>query len=1563
MGRSGTLRPPSSGLTYREARELCNELMARVTVSTRTYRWRRYDDVFSSGEAVAALQKDDTKRLAQNEAQATAQLQTLMDHGFIGRVSKKNDELTGLNEKHAHIIKVSSHTYYRFRKQELSSWQLRVEVLEVRSSAGAIESGSVRLGVAGQAHDLSVKRTGVQERTVRYAPESSAGDAFVGGVDFERDDGLTVDCAFGKGRHAVRASGVLRFALRRGAVVQRRKAQPLWVDVVKAPVDVTSSVLQTGVGLGLRGLRALTGKSGEGSPKESKSLMKSLKSFHIRQKSNADDVLGLSLGEGLGVDLQVVTFRDDDDAADILRAQRRARARAPFVVLRPPSSILEDVEEPQAADDLSTRMRKKTAARQRRNSTRSLSPFPAGKAHKSSSVPPPAIVAVRLVAFATRREVSDAPAQHRLTSTSPTWGSEALRRDLEDRTWRVYARVGEVRGAHCSVPIIIKNQVVLEVGAKISHGSTTTTSTKNTRKLDSLAKFTRPRVKDYKTDGADFAGERLVVAACVPRSSAHLRVSVYERLKTDLVRTRRLGIATIPLDEVPVLSAPLSRSQDALPRRASVVAFLGSLHSPAQLSFRDLAWILKSSFLSMIRALRRRSNLLDKLLARYDPGSPYPQRSPSSVGWRPSLESGKLDPLVPKRRFFFARDDVLRRKAREPEPRTFQLISAPRRNEIGRAYRNGAVTLSVWMAPTLAEGPSLIRWAARHFNALCGGCICLLVLLAYVLVGRTTASLLAFGLPLPLLYVELPAFLGWCLQTYVNRLAPGLRMSIGALRVSVWIDRTDVDLEKRKTANDELDDDAPTLARARLAVCADVDAFALRHPTDAGYAHSDFVSARSVRVQLSVDHRLLDGLANWFLGRVPLQWSPFPGRHAALRKRRGFEPTRLGCVRVDVLKVDHARCAFDHAHGEFNVARFTRDMACGKVANKIGDEAPPNQLRVALVGASNIKARTAFAVVTVRNFRSQTAVRDVISGGCVWNERFSFPCPDPSVVLHIGVYDAGRGLSSRATLVAQWLTTAKMLILDPTNIYCDPRSLQISRGPPVAAEGPRSYDLEADVRLRDRRFGGCVGPFDPREATLAVRVSYCRDPEGVTSEQLAAMRPSTALEQLRQNSEETGRKLGNQGHVERMLRDFPLLFDVRDVELTSLNMYLKDLFTGYRGARERSQQKVASKLEKKGWTPPKLSENPVKPLTATLTEDNADLRGRFKDTVFVDKVDLRNKLRDATAPEGIDLYVLARSFVGSTIQPLFSEADVLQSGFGHILSGVFSGGMFGESRKTEVLHAAALQRSLPALAPAKDAPASPEKRSSFTALTDRASLKRSSSVRPLAKRAYAYVDRMRGASKYLDAEDNARLVEDAMIDGFLLKRVRRSVVGFSGVTRPTRYHLEWCEFKARTLYYTRRDPKSGDSIGFTKKLRLGTRAYEARFSGTEIELRSSALKVAEALNDVSASLKKKKGEPLDAAKKKKFRTIRKMVTLRAPELTSAARGPSLQAWWAALAPNCAADGAWHDLSASDAPTSPRSPDFFAASDDDSDAETIASETSGVQRQDSFGSMPVSPAPG
>ena len=63
-------------------------------------------------------------------------------------------------------------------------------------------------------------------------------------------------------------------------------------------------------------------------------------------------------------------------------------------------------------------------------------------------------------------------------------------------------------------------------------------------------------------------------------------------------------------------------------------------------------------------------------------------------------------------------------------------------------------------------------------------------------------------------------------------------------------------------------------------------------------------------------------------------------------------------------------------------------------------------------------------------------------------------------------------------------------------------------------------------------------------------------------------------------------------------------------------------------------------------------------------------------------------------------------------------------------------------------------------------------------------------------------------------------------------------------------------------------------------------------------------------------IKKKPVEPIEQPKKKAFRTIRKEITLRAADLSTAARGPSLEMWWASLAPGCAADGAWHDITAS-----------------------------------------------
>ena len=57
---------------------------------------------------------------------------------------------------------------------------------------------------------------------------------------------------------------------------------------------------------------------------------------------------------------------------------------------------------------------------------------------------------------------------------------------------------------------------------------------------------------------------------------------------------------------------------------------------------------------------------------------------------------------------------------------------------------------------------------------------------------------------LPLLLLELPTFWGWLLSTWVNRMAPGLRMKVGACRLALWVDRTDRDLERAGLRHDDV---------------------------------------------------------------------------------------------------------------------------------------------------------------------------------------------------------------------------------------------------------------------------------------------------------------------------------------------------------------------------------------------------------------------------------------------------------------------------------------------------------------------------------------------------------------------------------------------------------------------------------------------------------------------------------------------------------------------------------------------------------------------------------------
>ena len=164
---------------------------------------------------------------------------------------------------------------------------------------------------------------------------------------------LAVDCAFGKGRNAVRASGVLRFALRRAPWVNANQGR-CGSTSLRAPVDVTVAGLQTGVGLLSRMARTVTGRKRRPPRKADAIEIHEVVSKQIKcRRVSTDEVLTRCL-----ISTQVrrtddavyqfpvvdhLTF-DDDDPADVLRAQRWPEPGA-LVVLRMPSVVEEgDIE-------------------------------------------------------------------------------------------------------------------------------------------------------------------------------------------------------------------------------------------------------------------------------------------------------------------------------------------------------------------------------------------------------------------------------------------------------------------------------------------------------------------------------------------------------------------------------------------------------------------------------------------------------------------------------------------------------------------------------------------------------------------------------------------------------------------------------------------------------------------------------------------------------------------------------------------------------------------------------------------------------------------------------------------------------------------------------------------------------------------------------------------------------------------------------------------------------------------------------------------------------------------
>ena len=130
-----------------------------------------------------------------------------------------------------------------------------------------------------------------------------------------------------------------------------------------------------------------------------------------------------------------------------------------------------------------------------------------------------------------------------------------------------------------------------------------------------------------------------------------------------------------------------------------------------------------------------------------------------------------------------------------------------------------------------------------------------------------------------------------------------------------------------------------------------------------------------------------------------------------------------------------------------------------------------------------------------------------------------------------------------------------------------------------------------------------------------------------------------ALEQLKMNSAETNLRLGNLDNVIAMLRRFPLKFNVREVRLSNIDFYLKDLFSGKQGEAERS-----------------------------------DVDATMMNAVFIKNITVSTELHPTKKDNGgIPLYdMLERFFLRGVSSKVMTNYMVYYKGLGSIFGGLFS---------------------------------------------------------------------------------------------------------------------------------------------------------------------------------------------------------------------------------------------------------------------------------------------------
>mmetsp|Transcript_20677 Transcript_20677/g.65019 ORF Transcript_20677/g.65019 Transcript_20677/m.65019 type:complete len:1473 (+) Transcript_20677:100-4518(+) len=382
-------------------------------------------------------------------------------------------------------------------------------------------------------------------------------------------------------------------------------------------------------------------------------------------------------------------------------------------------------------------------------------------------------------------------------------------------------------------------------------------------------------------------------------------------------------------------------------------------------------------------------------------------------------------------------------------------------------------------------------------------------------------------------------------------------------------------------------------------------------------------------------------------------WSPFPRdqakrRFAAVKddKTKTLRNSRmLGVLNIERFEMADAEVAFEQCEGRLNVAAIGARLAAAEIRKRAGSEAfapraatvfkthKLNRLVVEVLAARDLdhalhgdRKPSTYARATVRaqQRRSRTIMKHASPVFAYKPEAMYIT--DPSSVLHIAVFEESYLGDS---IVGQWATTLKRLVLDPENsdggrglvTSTDDAAVEwrgwlplrdakwrvfdripahdtvphCMREPTFPGEDFPTHDEDLVARSassnssppqqrqqqqrQQRRGEDDKCRPDPREApvpgypAVLVRLRWERDP--TLSDEFDENRALSALEQMTFNSAESTMRCGNRDLVHGMLASFPLWFDVRGgfkIHGTA-TAHVRDLFLGHQGELERKRRK------------------------------------------------------------------------------------------------------------------------------------------------------------------------------------------------------------------------------------------------------------------------------------------------------------------------------------------------------------------------------------------------------